>query len=290
MPPNEPAAGILLRLLGCGVCVLLGAFPILAGLGLLRLEKPIEPLAMPVAILFGAVFVALGVAFVFSPMRALARARGATTWRQAIALSGRLLVARCGGRSAAAAAGVALLALACWFSVAGIHLVAFADEEALAAAVHIEFLTIHAFPFLVIGIGFVVFGTGALRAVAAVIALMIAIAYGVLAWAFGGGIAGIGWLAFLLVPNLVTVLRPDPSTGAVVLALSRWCIKFALFAFVSGTVGDGGKTSAATVVVGAVYFTLLAALELVRAFDIPLDLANAWSGATRTTAATGERR
>lgn len=288
MPPIEPLVAFLLRLLGCGVCWLLGGFPVLAGLGLLRLEKPIEPLAIPVAILFGLVFIALGTALVFSPLRTLARERGATTWPQGLALSGRLLAARANGRSAGAAAGVGILALACWINVAGGSVPLLGDRETLAAAVNIEFLTIHAFPFLVIGVGFLIASEGATRAIAATVTLIVAVGYGVLAWVYGGGIAGIGWLAYLLFPNLLVFVRADRSAESIVLAVSRWCIKFALFAFVAGMLGDGGKTSAATVVVGAAYFTLLAALELVRAVEVPLDLAQAWSaGAQAAVAGTG---
>jgi hypothetical protein len=271
----DPSATFLLRLLGAGVCWLLGAFPILAGLGLLETDKPIEPLAIPFAILFGLVFVALGAALVFHPLRALARSRGAKTWKQALTLGAGLLAARGNARSAGAAAGIGILGIACIANTAGASLPFLGNRATLASAVNIEFITIHAFPFLVVALGFATHARGAARAVSALVALMIATAYAVLAWAYGGGLIGLGWLVYLLVPNLLVFARADKSLESITLAISRWAIKFALFMMVAGIVGGGEQTAAATVAVGAGYFTLLALVELLRLPEVPLDLARA---------------
>lgn len=280
MSIGDPTSSFLLRLVGAGVCWLLGIFPILAGLGLLELEKPIEPLAIPIAIVFGLVFVALGTAFIFLPVRQLARNRGATTWRAAAKLAGRLFVKRVDARSASAAAGVGILGIACVANVAGANVPLLGDQKTLAAAVDIEFITIHAFPFLVTGIWFLTRSTGVVRAISTLVTLMIAGVYVFAAWVFGGGLMGIGWLVYLLVPNLLVFVRTEKSAESISLAVSRWAMKFSLFMIVAGIGGGGGKTAAATVAVGAVYFTLLALLELVRTVEVPLDLARAMTRET----------
>ncbi len=43
-----------------GVCMLLGALPILAAVGLVPTSEPIEPIGRVVAFLFGVVFVSIG--------------------------------------------------------------------------------------------------------------------------------------------------------------------------------------------------------------------------------------
>jgi len=275
VPSPDPSVAFLLRLLGACVCWLLGAFPILAGLGVLETDKPIEPLAIPFAILFGLVFVALGAALVFHPLRALARSRGAKTWKQALKLGAGLLTTRGTARSVSAAAGVGILGIACIANTAGAAIPFLGNRDTLASAVNIEFITIHAFPFLVVAVGFLLNTRGLARIVSGLVTLMISIAYAVLAWAYGGGLSGIGWLVYLLVPNLLVFARADKSIESVTLAISRWALKFALFMIVAGIVGGGGKTAAVTVAVGADYFTLLALVELLRLPEVPLDLARA---------------
>jgi hypothetical protein len=271
----DPSATFLLRFLGAGVCWLLGAFPILAGLGLLETDKPIEPLAIPFAILFGLVFVALGAALVFHPLRALARGRGAKTWKQALTLGAGLLATRGSARSVGAAAGVGTLGIACMANTAGAAIPFLGNRATLASAVNIEFITIHAFPFLVVAVGFLLSTRGVARIIAGLVTLMTATAYAVLAWAYGDGPVGIGWLVYLLVPNVLVFARADKSIESVTLAISRWAIKFALFMMVAGIVGGGEQTAAATVAVGAGYFTLLALVELLRLPEVPLELARA---------------
>jgi hypothetical protein len=280
MPKLEPSTSFLIRLIGTGVCWLLGILPILAGLGLLDTKKPVEPLAIPFVLLFGLVFIALGTAFVFLPVRQLVRNRGARNWKEVVKLAARLLINRIDARAAAAAVGVGILAMACIANIAGATIPFLGEQKTLAAAVDIEFITIHAFPFLVVAIWFLTHTTGAARGITALVTLILVAGYGTLAWAFGGGLLGIGWLIYLLVPNLLVFVRTEKSTESITLATTRWALKFALFVIVAAIVGGGGSSAESTIAVGALYFTLLAFLELVRMVEVPLDLARAVAKAT----------
>ena len=221
MPDSKASTPFLIRLLGTGVCWLLGILPILAGLGLLETDKPIEPLAIPFVLLFGLVFIALGTAFIFFPVRQLLRNRNAAHWKKALKLGLNLLTDRIDTRSASAAAGVAILAVACIASVAGATIPYIGEKKTLAAAVTIEFITIHAFPFLVVAIWFLTHTTRAARAITALITAILVAGYGTLAWAFGGGLIGIGWLIYLLVPNLLVFVKTEKSTESIALATTR---------------------------------------------------------------------
>jgi len=266
----------LVRLTLAYVLVLLGSFPILAGLGLLRLESPIEPLAIPLAILFGLVFVVLGVAVVGGPLLELARAHGAASGREALALAWRRIRERANRASAVGAADMALLAVACALALAGVEIPLVGSEDTWAEVVSLEFITIHAFPFLLVAVTFWKATTGSGRTVVAFLTLPLVVGYAVLAWVFGGGAAGLFWLAYLLVPNLTPFLAGRGLGDARLLAVSRWCVKISLFMLTAGVVGGGDLSGPGVVALGAVYFALVAGVDLFRVPEIPADLAAEW--------------
>lgn len=271
------SAGTFLLLLALSaVCVLLGGLPILAALGAVETEGGIEPIGRVVAFLFGAVFVALGGAVMARPLRALARADGAETWSATWRLAGRRLVRRADPRSAGAALSVAALAAGCWMAYAGVALPWVGGADTFIGLVALEALVIHGFPFFLITVTFVRHTRAAARVVSATVLALLVIAYSVLAVVYGGGIEGLLWLGYLLIPNVLAVLRTDAGTATRVAAISRWAIKFALLFTLAGIVGGGSFDSPETLRLGATYFGALALVELFRITDVPSDLAAAW--------------
>ncbi len=254
-------------------CLLLGSFPILAAVGLLETEGSIEPLGRVVAFLFGTVFVGFGIGLVALPVRSFARARGVHTVREIAALARRQLVQRIDSRSVLAAFGVGVLGLAYWLSTAGMQL-PLVDADTLVAIIVLEFLVVNGFPFLVLGLSFLR-GGGVIRFIAVVILAVVLTNLGVLSWVYGGGLEGLAWLLYLLLPNAIAFVGTTPERGVRALALTRWVIKFSVFMVMAGTVGDGSLEGPNALSLGAAYFTVLAAIELFRGFEIPIDLAHA---------------
>jgi len=152
LDPRTPltALPVPLRLAVGSVALILGLFPLLAGVGAIRTDEGIEPVGRVVVILFGAVFVTLGWVLLESALLEAARARGAVTRGDAARMALRHVRARPTWVSGGAALGVALVAAGHWFAVAG-HTVEWLGGAAwLRAIVIIEFLVIHGFPFMVV--------------------------------------------------------------------------------------------------------------------------------------------
>jgi hypothetical protein len=277
MIPNRPSPAFLGALAGAAVLLLLGTMPILAGLGLLRSGDAIEPWARIIAVLFGLVFLLPGVAIVVLPLRHLASRLGAASWRASLRLGARLLWSRVNASSITAALAVAVLVVAYWTTLLGRPSPWLGREDTLEHILTVEFLVIHGFPFFVIAGSFAGFTRGAARAVAAGFLATLAIPYGFLAWKLGGGPEGLGALGYLLVPNVLAVVRPSSRPAPRITAASRWGAKFGAFVLIAATIGDGSVQGSNAVLVGAFYFSVLAIMELVRVPDLPLDLAVAWN-------------
>jgi len=272
-PPPSPA--VLGQLAGGAAAVTLGAFPILAGLGLMETEGGIEPFARVVAVLFGAVFVTLGGSLIAIPMRAVARAHGAATPRDAVRLGLRRLRGRPTAGSAGAALWTLILAAGCWLAVAGVPLAWLGGARGLRALVIIEFLVIHGFPFLVLVAGIAGHARGRLRLAAGGFLAFLLLLYGALAWKVAEGVGGVLALLYLMVPSLQPFAVEDAPVGTRILIGSRWVIKTALMLLMLGILGGGSLEAPEAVRVGAGYFTLLAAAEMFRVVEIPGELATA---------------
>lgn len=265
-------SGIVYGQLAVGAAALmLGLFPVGAALGIVQTEGGIEPIGRLVALLFGGIFVAVGIVVGGMPFMAAARRHGAVTRAETLALGRRALAARMDARSIAGAGGVALLAVAYWLAVAGVGLPLLGDATELRAVVVIEFLVIHGFPFLVITASFGRRATGVGQLLGAVALVLLSALYVAFAWLAGGGIWGVAALLYLMAPNVIAFLRPGVQ-GRVNL-VSRWVLKFILFMLTASSVGEGSFDGPGALMVGAVYFTLLAAVELFRLDDVPGDLA-----------------
>jgi len=116
-------------------------------------------------------------------------------------------------------------------------------------------------------------GQGAGRFVAGGALGLLTALYGVFAWVAAGKLAGVLALLYLMSPNVLAFARAEPSGSARVLVTSRWVIKFALFMLTAMVVGsEGSFEGPGAVRVGAVYFTLLAVVELFRVVEIPMEL------------------
>jgi len=274
--PPRPSARFLAAQLLAGVCVLLGAMPVLAALGLMRASARIEPWARPVALLFGCAFLVPGLAIVALPLRYLAVLQGAHG-TAAVRLGLQRLRERIDRPAMVSAVTTALVAAAYWAALAGATLPAIGTPETLAAMLSVEFLVIHGFPFFVLLGALLLHSRGVWRTALALWLGPLIAGYGVLAWHFGGGAPGLAALGYLLVPNVVAMARSDTRLSVRAAVASRWCLKFATFVLSAATVGDGTTAGAGGVAVGAAYFTLMAMMELVRAADLPVDLAVTWN-------------
>ncbi|HEX9730075.1 MAG TPA: hypothetical protein VGA37_16380 [Gemmatimonadales bacterium] len=275
-PPAVSSVGLLGAWLGAGALVLLGGLPVLAATGILRLDQPVEPVAIPFALVFGLVFLVPGLAMWVLPLRYLAHVRGARTTWDAARIGATALGPRITGNSILASAGVGLLALAFWTAQFGRPMPLIGGVGSLDALLSIEFLTIHSFPFLVVAAAGARYGRGGIR-VFAVSSLALTVAlYGFASWAFGGGIGGLAAMAYLAGPNVLALVRGTSPASVRIGVITRWCIKFGVFALAAAILGDGGLEGAAAIPVGATYFTFIAAMELFRIDEVPLDASTAW--------------
>lgn len=273
-PERDPVSVPALARMGAGTAaVLLGIFPMLAALDLIDTEGGIEPFARVVALLFGAVFVAIGGWLVGGPFMALARARGTTDWREALVLGARHLLLRPTWTSAGAATGVAVLALGYWLAVIGVDVPLLGGRNGLEALVGIEFLVIHGFPFLVIAAVFTRNTRGRARLVAGGALGLLLTLYCAMAWKAADGVGGLVGLLYLIMPNVLAFLGAESPHSGRVLVTSRWVIKFALFMLTTAVVGGGSFSGPRTILLGAVYFTLMAGVELFRVVEVPGEVA-----------------
>jgi len=272
----RPVSIPLLSQLGGGAAaVVLGAFPVLAAVGLIETEGGIEPFARVLAFVFGAVFVTIGGVLIGQPLLAIARKHGAVTRSDAVTLAWRHLVRRVTWTSLGAAAGVAVLALGSWLAVGGIAPSWVGGTDGLRALVLIEFLVIHGFPFLVFAALFFRNTRGRARVVTTGILGVLLFLYGAMAWKAGDGIWGLVALLYLLMPNVLAFAKADSPVSGRVLVVSRWVIKLALLLLTIGIIGGGSFDGPETVWVGAVYFTLLGGVEAFRVVEIPGEVAAA---------------
>lgn len=262
---------VLGRLGGGALGVILGLFPIFAGLGLVETEGGIEPFARVFAILFGGVFVTLGGVLVESPLLEAARAHGAVTRQDALRLGLRHLRTRPTSASMGAAAGVALAALGFWLAAFGITF-DWLGGAGLGALVVIEFLVIHGFPFVVAAAMFARHTTGRNRLLARGTLGVLIVLYAAIAWKAGDGVWGVIGLLYLMAPNVLAFLGAHDGGTTRVLVTSRWVIKFGMLMLIAAMIGDGSLEGPAVLWIGAVYFTLLAGVELYRVVEIPGEL------------------
>jgi hypothetical protein len=264
---------VLGRLGGGALAAILGLFPVFAGLGLVETEGGIEPFARVVAILFGGVFVALGGTLTASPLLEAARARGAVTWQDALRLGLRHLRTRPTRASRGAAASVAFAAAAFWLAAFGLLPGWLGDARGLGALVVIEFLVIHGFPFVVTAAVFARHAAGRGRLVARGALGALVLLYAAVAWKAGDGVWGVAGLLYLMAPNVLAFVGAHGGASARLLVTSRWVIKFGLFMLIASMIGDGSLEGPSALWIGAVYFTLLAGVELYRVVEMPGELA-----------------
>lgn len=263
-----------------GACVLLGTLPIMASVGLVRGSAPGGPGAALVAFLFGGVFVALGAGAGWLAVRPVTSAAGVTSGRAALRLAWAALAARADSRSALGACGVGIIAVGAWLDLAGVSLPVLANGEVVMEIFTLEFLLIHGFVFFVVAAGFAHERVGRARAFGILGLAVLTALYGTVAWFSAGGAHGLGWLLWLTGPNVLAFARDTPDHTVRVLAVSRWAVKFYVFIVLAAALSEGGDVGDPTMLpVAAVYFSVLAFIELWRVPEIPLDLGGAWRSA-----------
>jgi hypothetical protein len=170
------------------------------------------------------------------------------------------------------AAGVALAALGFWLGAFGITS-DWLGGAGLGALVVIEFLVIHGFPFVVVAAMFARHTTGRRRMAARGALGALVLLYAAFAWKAGDGIWGVAGLLYLMAPNVLAFLGAHDGGSTRVLVTSRWVIKFGMLMLIAALIGDGSLEGPAVLWIGAVYFTLLAGVELYRVVEIPGELA-----------------
>jgi hypothetical protein len=269
---------VLSQLAGGAVSLLLGAFPVLAGLGLVGTTDPIGLVGRVVAVLFGGFFLLIGGVLVASPFVTAARGQGVVTWRAMLGLGVRRLGPRVTLTSVCAALWMLLLAAACWAGAAGAGLPWLGDAEGLRPVVIIEFLVIHGFPFLVVVAWFARHMPGKARVIPGAVLALLLWLYGVLAWSAADGVWGVVALLYLITPNVLAFTQADAGASMQVMVVSRWAIKFALLVLTAAILGETSFEGPETIWVGAVYFTLLVGVEVFRIVELPGEMAAAGSG------------
>ena len=270
---SRPAVLPLALFGAAAACLLVGALPMLAAFGMLEGDEPIEPLGRVVAFFFGLVFVGFGAVLAAVPLYGAARARGATTVREAVTLARRHLVRRVDVNSILAAGGVLALGVACWAALGGAAL-PLLDRGTLTGLVVLELVVLHGFPFLVTAATFFR-APGAFRVAAIGIFALVAVNVTVVSWVFGGGLEGLAWTVYLLAGNVLAFAHKHPEAGVRARAVSRWAVKFVLFILLAATIGGGELQGPGALRLGAVYFTVMAVVELFRLVELPVDLARA---------------
>ena len=274
--PASPFSFYGLMLLSAA-CVLLGTLPVLASFGLVRGSEPSGPLVGVVVFLFGAVFLAMGAGAAFVALSPIARAAGATDFATARGLAWKALRRRADVGTVSGAAGIALLAAACWLTLAGVSVPLLADQEGVMEVFTLEFLLIHGFVFFAFAAGFAHERAGRARVFGVVALVALTTMYGVIAWHSAGGVHGVAWLLYLLAPNVLAFARDPRGRSVRLLAISRWAVKFYLFVVLAAMLGEGGDVSdPAALPVAAAYFTMLTVMELWRVPEIPIDLEAVW--------------
>jgi hypothetical protein len=267
------ALPVLGRLGGGALAVILGLFPVLAGVGLVGTEGGIEPLARVFAVLFGGVFVTFGGVLIASPLLETARRNGAVTWQAAVRMGLGHLRRRPTTASVGAGAGVALPALGFWLAASGVGVGRLGGTGGLRALVVIEFLVIHGFPFVVAAAMFARHTTGRTRVLARGALAALVLLYAAFAWKAGDGLWGVAGLLYLMAPNALAFLAARDGGSTRVLVTSRWVVKFGMLMLIASMIGDGSLQGPSVLWIGAVYFTLLVGVELYRVVEMPGELA-----------------
>jgi hypothetical protein len=274
LDPRTPltALPVPLRLAVGSVALILGLFPLLAGVGAIRTDEGIEPVGRVVVILFGAVFVTLGWMLLESALLEAARARGAVTRGDAARMALRHVRARPTWASGGAALGVALVAAGHWLAVAGVTVAWMGGAAWLRAIVIIEFLVIHGFPFMVVAVVLARNSAGGGRIAGRAMLGGLVLLYAAFAWKAGDGVWGVAALLYLMVPNVLAFARPHAGVSDRVLVVSRWAIKFTMLVLTAAVVGESSFDLPGVLWIGAVYFTLLAGVEAYRVVEMPGEL------------------
>lgn len=271
--PRPLSVPVLSQLAAGTTGVVLGLFPVLAALGLLETEDEIGPFARVLAFLFGGIFVTVGGAMIGNVLLRAARAHGAAGPRDALHLGLRHLLRRPTWASVGAGLWVAALAVGYWLAASGGTAGWAGGVDGLRALVIIEFLVIHGFPFIVVATLFVRNTEGKGRLLAGSALGLLGLLYAAFAWGAGDGIWGLAALGYLMMPNVLAFLSTGEDVSGRVLVTSRWVIKFALLVLTTGVLGGGSFDGPETVWIGAVYFTVLAGVEVFRVVEVPGELA-----------------
>jgi len=262
----------LIRLGVGSATLILGLFPLLGGLGVIRTEGGIEPVARVVVVLFGGVLVVIGWAMLDSVLMEAARARGAVTRGDATRMALRHVRTRPTWASGGAALGVALVAAGHWFALTGRTVEWLGGTAWLRAIVIIEFLVIHGFPFMVAAAVLARNSRGGGRIAGRAVLGGLVLLYAAFAWTAGEGVWGVAALLYLMIPNVLAFAGPREGVSNRVLTVSRWAVKFTMLVLTAAVVGESSFELPGVLWIGAVYFTLLAGVELYRVVEMPGEL------------------
>jgi hypothetical protein len=151
------------------------------------------------------------------------------------------------------------------------------SRESLIALVPLEFLVIHGFPFLVF-LALLVRGTARwARAFWAAVLLLFMGMYGALAWQEAEGLTGVIALLWLITPNILAFLNGADAWHQRVAAVARWLIRLVVFFGMAIILDHRSLRGEGNLALGAAYFGAILLLELLRIFDLPLDIAARWA-------------
>jgi hypothetical protein len=179
-------------------------------------------------------------------------------WRLAVFLGRRV-----SARSVGAALGYSSLVADYGLLLAFGHTLPLTSREGLIELLSIEFLAIHATPFVAFLVLMQPESRWVSRARYPAVALTLA-TYGILAWTEASAAMALGFAYLMLAKLAPLALRPTAATvRAFVL---RWGSQFLLFILCVGAFGDPSLKGAQNIPAGLAYFALLAMLELFDAF------------------------
>lgn len=248
----------------------------LMAVGVITPDDAPTPFARIVAFLFGGAVLVAGIRLLVQPLRTLAAAQGAHAWPGIVALGVRRLAQRVTWQSAGAAAFLVPLVWAYWRELQDQPLGGW-SRDTLIGLVGLEFLLIHGFPFLAITATFARAPDGKVRAGGIVAVALLLALYSAFAWEAGGGLAGVGALLYLVLPNVLAFAQRTHDWTVRATAGARWVEKLITFFGIAMLLDERSLRGPGNPRVGLAYFAVQALIELVRGADLPLDLGSAWA-------------
>ncbi|MCC6190442.1 MAG: hypothetical protein IT318_15545 [Anaerolineales bacterium] len=239
------------------------------------METDTPLLAFCVSTPFATIMVGVALSICRQLIHATGLANGITTGRLLAKLA-ILLVGRPALRSVAAFLSPLVLALQYWETDRGFVLkLPGVTEASLIAAMRIEFLLIHGFPFLIFWAFLAIHRLGVIRVAGASIFVLVAALYAGAATSVAGSYQGALIFLYLLIPDIIAFARRGLDGYVRPRLALRWTLQF--LGMLSALVISGTEftQNSATFQAGLLFFLRIALMEFFRLADIPLDIAEA---------------